>query len=367
MPAVPDLAALLAALVLLLVAVGLYLIARLMGIISQYVSIFGWHPLDVIVSWLHTAVHSLVSWAKDLLHWAYAALRWLVSSITGFAVVVEAAFWHQIDKWEVLFQTTLPKAAEQQTQHTNESVGSEASVRAHQIGALQGQINRIDVSAESLYNYAHVTIPAETKAYTDRLSTVAEDNAERQAQQEVDALQSKIEAELAPISGQLSELQKLAGTTLPAEIATAAQTAANEVNAAKQALLSDLAAQAKTEQQALSSGLSTLQGEIAIDNSQIGSLDQAVGITIPAAISAVAAQTLALSLEVDNCMVSVCGGPNSLENALKGLEGLFSITGELGFLAAAIKDPVGTADVLESVVGGIVSDAESIFDGLLSL
>ena len=90
-------------------------------------------------------------------------------------------------------------------------------------------------------------------------------------------------------------------------------------------------------------------------------------ITVPVAVGALAGALAGVITEVDTCMISACGGPNSLENELQKLAGLFAITGDLSFLAAAIKDPVGTEQAIAGTLSGLYTAGHDTLDALLSL
>lgn len=364
MPALADLGL---AIVLFLVACGLYIVYRLCQYISGYVSIFGWHPLDVIAQWLHDAITWIMHLDIAALKQLTSFLDWLVNTQLSWGAEVVAGVFHLFQNDKHIVTTTIPHATAQQQAHTSQAVHGEAVVRQSQVNTLHGEVNDLTHGLTAVSVFAHDTLPADFHAYTDQKTQAAIATADADARNMVNSLQSEIEQELAGVNSQLTELQKLATSTLPADIAKQAQIAAAEVNAAKASLISDLDAEATTEQQALSSGLATIQGQVSIDGAQIGSLDQAVGITIPAAIGAVAASVAAVTTEVDNCMVSACGGPHSLENELQNLAGLFATTGELSFLGAAIKDPQGTAETMDAIIGPWLQSGKDLFDELLSL
>lgn len=228
---------------------------------------------------------------------------------------------------------------------------------------------------------------------------------------EIGTINQHIEDQLTNVWNSVHALQTAVASTLPAEIA---QQARQEAAALAQAQQQDLATLRQTAsaltaaiasgvtgaesyakdlignlQSALDSKLHTVQvaltgqlsgdlttvnkridqisGQVSIDHSQINGLDTAVTATIPLAIGAIASQVASITSEISNCMVTVCPGPNNITSVIEHMLSALEAVSEVGFIAGAIKEPVGTANALAPLLGTVDQLAVSTLDTLLSL
>jgi hypothetical protein len=218
------------------------------------------------------------------------------------------------------------------------------------------------------------------------------DEIQRQAASDAAALQSGLQSVYADISNVTNALTGQI-TSVSQQDASALSNALDNVNNKITSLGSSLTTNLQQAVSNLSNTITTTAGQVtAYAQTQ---LDTAVGgvqqeittlqqvaqvtlpavldtvpatvITVPAAVAALAGSIAGLISEVDNCMVTTCDGPNNISSVLNKLWNGITDVGELGFLAAAIKDPQGTAGGLEAVWDGVFSAAHDTFDALLSL
>lgn len=242
---------------------------------------------------------------------------------------------------------------------------------------LMNRLSQVWDAIAPLQTAVYSTIPSELSAQAAKESSdIATERQDRIAQ-----LASAVQS----LNGQITALDNKQTAALAAESAAAAATSAADLSTAEGVAAADqaqaeavaqraIADQAAKDKAALVDAVGTLQGQIdVLQQTQTITLPALPDVTlpgtltIPVAVGALASTIAGVITEVDNCMVSACGGPNSLENELNKLRGMFSIAGELGFLAEAIKDPVGTEHAVSSVFEGIWNTGHSLLDDLLSL
>lgn len=187
------------------------------------------------------------------------------------------------------------------------------------------------------------------------------------------------------LQGNLNAVQSGLQTSITAAAAAAAALAAADLKTAEgvsaaQAAQATITSENYSQLQ-LTTEAESLQQQIDYNRQQIDTLEatQTISlpavygitapatITVPLAVTALATEVVSIASEIESCMITSCDGPNSLTNQLSKLSSLFSAAGELSFVAAAIKDPVGTADALSDVVGSLWDTGQSLFDDLLSI
>ena len=114
----------------------------------------------------------------------------------------------------------------------------------------------------------------------------------------------------------------------------------------------------------LSRDLAGVKDKLGTIEKDLAKLGEVAGV---ASIAALAVKVATLAKEVEDCAVTTCNGPNNISKVLNDILGAASYAGEFTFLAAAIKDPVGT----EQTFAGMIEDAwnagHSLLDDLLSL
>lgn len=221
------------------------------------------------------------------------------------------------------------------------------------------------------------TIPAELQAQAER------ENADIASTRAADA--AALASSVSALNSEITDLSNQLRTEIATASAAAAALAAADLSTAEGVAQADAAAAQLAASQdaatALQQKAAVLQGQIDDQTRQLEQLEATTSITlpglnnvsipgivsVPVAVGALAQAVAGVITEVDTCMVTTCDGPNNIANVLQKELGLFSTVGELGFIAAAIKDPVGTADALETSLGGLLNTGKETFDALLSL
>jgi uncharacterized membrane protein len=276
---------------------------------------------------------------------------------------------------------TIPQAISDENAKVDALISSTAT-------SLQNNINSLaqDVTNDLAQVWDSIG-PLQTAVSTTLPGLIAEEAASQAAATSAAAATAHAELVTATQNLQSNLNNVQAGLTESITNATAASQALAQADlntaegvSAAQAAQATVAAEA-VSQAALTFQAEALQQQIDQNQQQIDTLEatqtislpQVYGITspgtitVPLAVAALATEVVAVTTEIGECMVTSCDGPNSLENNLLRLSGLFSTVGELSFVAAAVKDPQGTADALSDVVSGFWDAGESLFDTLLAL
>lgn len=93
----------------------------------------------------------------------------------------------------------------------------------------------------------------------------------------------------------------------------------------------------------------------------------ATSIVIPLAAAGLASYVGTIASEIDQCLVSRCGGPNNLGNLLQDILGVADLTAVGSFLYEAVHDPAGEARAFAATASGAYHFGHAAFDALLSL
>jgi hypothetical protein len=224
--------------------------------------------------------------------------------------------------------TTIPNEIATQA---SENTATENQALTAQVSGLQSQITALQSQITTLANQNATA----TVAITNATATLNE----LQAQGELD-------------EGAIAQQQ---------QIITAAQTTiANNTTA-----ISDL----YTQMTSISDTLAPIQAQQQLQASQISTINTDLDLTIPAALATLSTTLTNLKTQVDECSVDNCDttNPNNIRNVLRDLLALFTATAEIGFIAQAINDPLGTANALAPILDSIDSSALSTLDLLLEL
>lgn len=318
---------------------------------------------------------------------------------------------HHANQLSSIRSNDIPGAVNSANGYTNDHVAGEANTRQSQINAVNSDLHSAEVSLQNnIDTLAHQTVPADIASAKSAVESDLHDTA-TSLQNNIDSLQRELVTDLNAVWANVQPLQNAVYNQIPAEFAQAAAQTSADILAAKNAVVSQLTDAIATvngeiatavqrandalsqavqgidaelnnaivaEQTALANAKAdvltqlqsqrdTLQGEISIDNANIGTLQEATSITIPAAIAAVATGVATITSEFERCAVTTCDGPNNFRNLLNEALGLAGAVDIVAFLAAAAKDPSGEARAFAGVAEGIYNDAHSLIDGLLSL
>jgi hypothetical protein len=386
---IPILADLGWALIALFLAIFVRQIGHLMAQLLQHIPLVG----GAIAGAVQAATDGASRWLLSQWHGGWAWLVYLSSDMLWLSNAVGSG----IIGFSGWIAGTASFMQHTQIPETGKHAAAVGVAAAGAVGVAAGR--RLDHHAQEIgslqngaYAVVHHTIPnaiATSELYARTEATSAYNNAVAKSAGLVNGLAATMNKDLASVWSAIRPLQTQVAVTLPKDIAQVAAADRAALQAQAQAEAAALAAQATAlsqdiaaasaagatalakaqaqEQANLTSAVASIDARIGIDEGNIAGLDQVVEVAIPATIAGLATQVASITTEIEQCMVSTCGGANSLENALKGLLGAFTITGELGFLASAISDPEATALAISQVVDPIYGEAQGIWNALLSL
>jgi len=290
------------ALGLLCIAVLTFVALEILRRISGHVSLFGWHPLDIVVSWLEDAVNWEVKASEDVFKFGVSVLEWVFRQVMGF------------------------------------------------IGATLGVADRLAGGVEHIVNVALGDVERDAKIWTyDALRAVIA---------EYDGLLRGIESDIQDADDAIKYLASHLGLLTTADLYRILQFIENHFTVTVAA-------------GAIDAVIGPIEREIVDELKRVlGDIDPLRGLaalSIPAAIGLVASLVQTLARTVEDCAVSKCGGPNDISNVLKSILGVVETGAEVGFLAEAITDPVGTERALQGAFEDAYHGAEDLFDALLHL
>lgn len=259
------------------------------------------------------------------------------------------------------------------------SAKSYTDQQAHDLVAeMQSKLAGVWSAIKPLQTAVSTTIPAEIRQAADQAAATASSDAA--------AVQAQLTARVVALQDQLDSTRSdLQDAISSASAAQAAVSASDLTTAEGQAQAAAGVAQAAAAAQAaagLATAVGALQKEIDAANGAIAAGSATTTIRLPAlpdvsipgtiavpiAVGALAQAVAGVLEEVDSCMVSNCGsGPNNIGNVLKTLLGAGLDLAEFGFIAAAIKDPTGTADALAPLLGTIDQGATDLWRAILEV
>ena len=374
-------------------------------------SILGYHPLGFLDGWLNDleawlvgqadsqlgALHDLIGDLVHIEHWITAAtLRALTLSFTYIDHLNNAVIPNSISAG----LAGLLNDINQNFENKNDSNAAVAGAVAAAASAAAG-------IRELIGTVTHGSVEGDISAE----AAAAKTNADSYTDQAVGNLSNSVANSLTNVWNAITPLQTAVATTLPADIekeaATAAATEASDAQTAASALAAtanQLTGQLATAQTQLSAAITAAEGtavtsaeSVAASNlaaavtalqDQLDSVNKELAqlaatttitlpqpadvtapatITIPLAVTGLAAAVAAITTEVDECMVSTCGGPNNYLNLLNGLVTGATLAELLLWISDVAKDPSGEATAFASIASGLYTEGHALIDGLLSL
>lgn len=249
------------------------------------------------------------------------------------------------------------------------------NVQQNLIGRLQGD----EATLSALSTEVTVTIPNELEAEINE--SVATENAALTAQlspiktelaeleQQVQNEQSAIATANATITAAQSNIASLQSAAEVDEDAIAQQQATIETAQTDIATSTTAISDLYTQITGISDTLAPIQATQQLQTNQISSINTDLDLAIPTALATISATLNTLKTDVDECMVDNCntGNPNNIRNVLKDLLELFTAAAEIGFIAEAVRDPLGTASALAPILDTLDSSAVDTLNLLLEL
>jgi len=183
------------------------------------------------------------------------------------------------------------------------------------------------------------------------------------------ALTTRITTDETVIAAAQAAIQNLSSAETVDEQAIAAQqatiTAAQVDIATSTTAISDL----ETQITGVSDTLGPVRAAQQLNTSQLAPFEVIGAVALPTVLATLSATLSSLKTQVDTCTVDNCDttNPNNIRNVLRDLLALFVATAEIGFIAEAVKDPIGTASALAPGLDAIDASAFSLLNNLLSL
>lgn len=298
--------------------------------------------------------------------------------VTREVAATATSLQNNIDR---IVTTTIPQAISTEDDKVTREVSQVATSLQNNIDRLSTDVTndlaQVWDSINPLQTAVSVTLPAliEQEAASQAAATASAAatahaelvTATQNLQQNLNNVQTGLQQSIAAASAAAAALA--AADLNTAEGVSAAQAAQATITAEKEAQI-QLTVTAESIQQQIDRNtqqIDSLEATQTISLPQIYGLTSPGTITVPLAVAALATEVVSIASEIESCMITSCDGPNSLQNNLTRLAGLFSAAGELSFVAAAVKDPQGTADALADVVGSFWDTGQSLFDDLLSI
>jgi hypothetical protein len=411
-----DIVDLPAVLVILGLLIGEYLTGKLLDLVGEYFpnpSIFGWHPLAFISEGITALGNQFANSASDLLgdiaNVFIQPVRMLVGlfqrvfnghaanhNATAHVIntVIPAATSGLLADANTYtdnhLETTLTEAETYANTLHNELVNDIAVAKAEAENQAQSDVTAVqndlisrlqgdEATLQALSTEVTTTLPAEIETQINE--SVATENQRLTAaitplQQQIATLQTQMANEQAAIANAnatitsaTAAIQSLSSQEVVDEGAIAQQQTI--IASAQTDIATSTTAISTLESQitSISSTLSPIQATQQLQTSTLNQIVPIVETSLPVAIAAISATVNSLKTDVDECMVDNCdtANPNNIQNVLRDLLALLTAAAEIGFIAEAVKDPLGTADALAPFLNGIDTSAVDTLNLLLEL
>ena len=389
MPAIGELVELLYPLLILLMVASIGLFIRFFAyLFSQIPVIGGWlaSHADAIIApgavFLIQETESTWTRLQGIITRPGYEMNQMAQALTNIASTLHGNIAH-------LQNTVIPNAQSAATSSSNSYTDSKVSTVEGQLNSAIADEHQDVSSLQNNINtlQAYVEGPFLTKIDNDISAGTA--SAEAEAHAELAQFESEIVGRLSQDENVIANLESIVNQVIPADIAAAMGTAvadsyANTANAvaiinnqitALQTTLEQAIAEDDTKlQEEITGNIDILQNELdgiqskqQLDEANIGVLQEITSVAIPAAIAAVATSVAAITTEYDECAITMCPGPHSLQNVLAGLLATLLDAGELGFIVEAVRDPIATANALSPILTSVDAGANDLWDTLLAL
>jgi hypothetical protein len=401
-------------------ALALLLLEYVFGWILQQVasffpdpSIFGWHPLNFIREGLTSLGNQLAGAAENEAQYVVNFVTQPIRMLTGLFQRIFNSHASSHNAIATIHNTTIPNAtaglvtqAESYTDSKIETTLTQAEDYADSLRSdLEGEITTARAEAEQAALTDATNVQAnlvnrlqgdETtlSALSTEITTTIPNELETQINeatatenQQLTAATNTIESQIAAITAQIDTLNN----QIAAANATIATASANIVALQNQSVVDEgaIAQEQTTIQNAqtdiatnttaistlytqltdISDTLSPIQATQQLQTNQISTINTDLDTTLLLALATISTTLNTLKTDVDECMVDNCNtaNPNNIQNVLKDLLELFTAAAEIGFIAEAVKDPIGTATALAPILDTIDSSAVDTLNLLLEL
>jgi len=376
-------------------------------------SIFGWRPLNFIVSGINNFGKSFESSARGLGHDLSVVFMQPVRQIMGLFQRLGNATASAHNKVAHVVNHTIPDAVsgiQQKAQtYTDQQIATLTTTEREAIARLRrdttqaiadsaSKVKSHDAAALAKVNHDLIVMLQGDESLLSQLATtvnvqipleiaVAVDKAVATENQRLTATASTLQSEIDCIQPQITSLTGIVSSNEAAIVTAQTNIAALQGQSTidEQAIAAEQAtiAQAQADIATSTTMISTLHDQITgisstlapvhaaqlLNTSQLAPFEIAGSVALPTIIAALSGQLTKLQTKVDTCVVTTCdpASPNNIKNQIKDWLGMLSAAGELAFIAEAVQNPQGTADTLAPELNLIDSGAVDTLNALLSL
>lgn len=376
-------------------------------------SIFGWHPLNFIVSGINYMGKQFETSAQglglDIAHVLVYPWRQLLGLFQRSGNATAAAH----NKVATLHNETIPQARHDAVVSANTYTDSVVHTFTTQLDAAITKMHQDTARAIADAKAAIESSTAQALARVDHdlvvqlagdentlallVNTIntaipveiatAVNNATAAENQKLAAASSQIQAEIDAVQGQISTLtSQVARDTTTISVAQAnvatlqSATSVDEaaIEAQRQIIANaqiDIATSTTTiadlnnKITSISDTLGPVHAAQLLNTTQLSPFEGIGMVALPVAVGLLASEITKIKTKIDTCLVETCDpvSPRNIKNVLMGLLGALSAAGELAFIAEAITNPLGTANVLAPTLDTIDAGAVATLNALLSL
>jgi ribosomal protein L18 len=371
--ALPDLAAVVAAGFLLLLACAILLLAALLANTLGHAPVIGgWIRRD-LAGWLRDGGNAVLGAAKATWHFAAGLFNWAQDILTK--PLIYAYNW-AVSAWKwlnVLFTQTLPDLENRVTADIVSAYDRAERDTAAAFSAAERDAARLAVAAERdaaqlarrAENYAAGLVSAAEKSLTaailnaEHAAATGITEAERALQAGISAVASGASADLAALAGQVNTTAGELARDIVAETQAAEAVAAAQLAAVRAGIYTDLTTwgnQAVTEAWPDASGdiaalRRALGGDFPWLNDLAGALGGLGAAGLAGALIRSIAGTQAITRLAADCIVPNCRNLSGLGNDLQQLLGDASIAAMIAWLIFGVTDPAGWASETYDAAG----------------
>lgn len=299
----------------------------------------------------------------------YGGIGWEVTAIAAGAVVAADETAKQ------LFTTANDNIATATAKVAQQAQDNLDAVQRQLVQQLTGDENTLS----KLSQVVNVTLPQDIADKVQAAqSTEAKNlsNATSALQSEIDTIQGQIttltnrittdENTIATAKANITTLQNQSGDNT-----TAIATEQVQIAKAQSDILSNITSikDLNTQITGISNTLAPIQTAQQLNTSQLSPFEGVGDVMIPTVLATISSTLNNLKTKVDTCSVETCdpSSPLHIKNQLLSLLSLLTAAGEIGFIAEAINDPLGTANALAPLLDGIDSGAVSTWNAILGI
>lgn len=393
-----------------------YITGKILIFIGQHFpnpNILGWHPLNFLRGGIQDVGQALIDTADLVIHPIEALFLTPIHLFKSLFQRSANATASAHNKAATLHNETIPAAqlaAEQlAARYTDTSIGQLSTDLQARIANADQRITDLQTGLNLAITTGATAVFAQLdqqilsrlagdeniiSAVTTEIQTqlpleiqTAVSDAQATEQQQLTSTATNLQNNITALQGQLSTAQTAiaaqvtAITNAQTELATLSTDDTNNTAAIK--ALNTTITTATDDYNNLVVTIDDLENQITGISTTLGTVQAAQQLTtanyngvtalgatgLVAVIATIATTIGKMQTYLDECVVQTCDEtkPNGLKNSLLTLAGLLVDAAELGFIAEAINDPLGTANAVAPVLEGIDTAAVDTLNALLDL